>query len=244
MREYTTSEIAGMAGIHPNTVRFYEAWGLISKPARRENGYRVFTQVHIRQIQLVRTAFATEVLRNGLRKKMVAMLKAAARLDVDGALLLAQDYVAQIQSERANAQEAIAIACGILSHKPQEDGALMKRKEVSQSLGITMDALRNWEMNGLVPAKRKQNGCRVYTREDMQRLKMIRALRCANYSLEAILRMLRRLDKNPDADMRKALNVPGPGEDMISVCDTLLVSLDAAEENARKAIDMLQAMKA
>ena len=34
----------------------------------------------------------------------------------------------------------------------------MKRKEVSEYLGITMDALRNWETNGLLTVKRKQNG--------------------------------------------------------------------------------------
>ncbi len=74
----------------------------------------------------------------------------------------------------------------------------MKQKEVSEYLGITMDSLRNWEMNGLLTVKRRENGYRVYTDEDIQRLKIIRSLRCANYSLEAILRMLQQLSKNPD----------------------------------------------
>ena len=33
-----------------------------------------------------------------------------------------------------------------------------------------MDSLRNWEMNGLLTVKRKQNGYRVYTNENIQRL--------------------------------------------------------------------------
>ena len=119
----------------------------------------------------------------------------------------------------------------------------MKQKEVSEYLGITMDSLRNWEMNGLLTVKRRENGYRVYTDEDIQRLKIIRSLRCANYSLEAILRMLQQLSKNPDTDIREALNTPEQNEDIISVCDKLLASIDAAERNAEIMLKMLQKMK-
>lgn len=56
LKEYRTAEVAAIIGIHPNTVRFYEDWGLISKPERKENGYRVFTDLHIQQIRLARVA--------------------------------------------------------------------------------------------------------------------------------------------------------------------------------------------
>ena len=98
-------------------------------------------------------------------------------------------------------------------------------------------------MNGLLTVKRKDNGYRVYTDEDIQRLKIIRALRCANYSLEAILRLLQQLSKNPDIDIRTALNTPKQTEDIISVCDKLIVSLSAAEKNAVAILDMLHDMK-
>ncbi len=38
MTIYKTSEVASIIGVHPNTVRLYEEWGLISKPERLENG--------------------------------------------------------------------------------------------------------------------------------------------------------------------------------------------------------------
>ncbi|HIR49799.1 MAG TPA: MerR family transcriptional regulator, partial [Candidatus Avoscillospira avicola] len=91
--------------------------------------------------------------------------------------------------------------------------------------------------------KRKENGYRVYTDEDIKRLKVIRALRCAKYSLEAILRMLRQLSKNPDLDIKAALNTPLQSEDIISVCDRLIISLTTAEYNAKKIMEMLQEMK-
>lgn len=70
MTIYKTSEVASIIGVHPNTVRLYEEWGLISKPERLENGYRIFTDLHIRQMQLARIAFQIELLQNGLRKKI------------------------------------------------------------------------------------------------------------------------------------------------------------------------------
>ena len=75
MNRYRTSEIAKIIGIHPNTVRLYEELELIPKPDRMPNGYRVFTDLHIEQFRLARLAFQVEVLQNGLRKKIVQMIK-------------------------------------------------------------------------------------------------------------------------------------------------------------------------
>lgn len=243
MTTYKTAEVAEIIGIHPNTVRLYEKLKLIPKPERLPNGYRVFTEIHIEQCRLIRIAFQIEVLQNGLRKKMIQMVKAAAAGDFDGAILHINDYLKQIKQEYANAEEAIEIVNQLLSGGLQEHTQCLKRKEVSEALDISMDTLRNWEMNGLLAVKRKDNGYRVYTDEDIQRLKIIRSLRCANYSLEAILRLLQQISKNPHADIRIALNTPKQSDNIISVCDRLIISLSAAEQNAYQILNMLQEMK-
>ena len=51
MNIYTTSEVAKIIGIHPNTVRMYEQWGLIPPAERKPNGYRMFTEFHIEQFR-------------------------------------------------------------------------------------------------------------------------------------------------------------------------------------------------
>ena len=75
MNTYTTTEVAKIIGIHPNTVRMYEEWGLIPLAERKPNGYRVFTDFHIEQLRLARIAFQIEVLQNGLRKKVVEIIR-------------------------------------------------------------------------------------------------------------------------------------------------------------------------
>lgn len=232
-----------MIGVHPNTVRLYEKWELIPIAQRRANGYRVFTDFHIEQMKLARMAFQIEILQNGLRKKGIEIVKVSASRDFAQAIILTQEYLDLIHKEQRNAEKAIDIARQILAGEIVTDGYCLKRKEVSAYLEVSIDTLRNWELNGLLQVKRKQNGYRFYTGEDLKRLKVIRSLRCANYSLEAILRMLHALSGDPQANITQVLNTPREDTDTISACDRLLVSLQAAERNAEAMMEILLNMK-
>lgn len=244
MNTYKTTEIAHSIGIHPNTVRLYEELGLIPKPERKANGYRVFTDFHLEQLKFARTALKVEVLQNGLRKQAIDIIKTSSARNFDKAIHLTKRYYQQIKREQRNAEEAIAITEKLLSGENQElSDAILTRKETADLLQISMDALRNWEMNGLLTVKRKQNGYRVYSGEDIRRLKIIRSLRCANYSLIAILRMLNALSSDPKVDIREAIDTPEETDDIISVCDKLLTSLQCAENNARMMLIHLEEMK-
>jgi DNA-binding transcriptional MerR regulator len=244
MNTYKTSEIAHCIGIHPNTVRLYEELGLIPKPERLTNGYRIYTDLHMEQIKFARTALKVEVLQNGLRKQAINIIKISAAGNFKKAIHETERYMQQIKNEQKNAEEAIAITEKLLSGDNEDiDTDVLTRKETADYLKISMDTLRNWEMNGLLTIKRRQNGYRVYTSEDIRRLKIIRSLRCANYSLSAILRMLNTLSKNPEADIRHVIDTPKENEDIISVCDKLLSSLRYAEQNAEAMITHLEKMK-
>lgn len=245
MNNYKTIELARVNGVHPNTVRLYEKFGFISKPARQPNGYRLFTDLHMEQMKLIRMAFAVEVLQNGLRKKSIAIIKASAAEDFAEAIRIAEAYRCQIREEQQHAEEAMLLVEGLLAdYKPAEPWLALTRQETADLLDISMDALRNWEMNGLLTVKRKQNRYRVYSAEDIRRLKIIRALRSANYSLSAILRMLSGLtDSISLTDLRTTINTPRQDDDMISACDTLLTTLEAAACNADTIVAHLNRMR-
>ncbi|PKM74011.1 MAG: MerR family transcriptional regulator [Firmicutes bacterium HGW-Firmicutes-16] len=244
METFKTAQVAEIIGIHPNTVRLYEELELIPKAERRSNGYRVFTALHIEQFELARMALKVEVLQNGLRKKAIDIIKTSARCDFDGAIGLAEEYLCSIKREQKNAEEAILIAERHLAKENKETESLcLTRQEVADYLEITIDTLRNWEMNGLLTVKRRQNGYRVYTDEDVRRLKIIRSLRCANYSLSAILRLLSAVSGNPETDIRATIDTPEEDENIVSVCDRLITSLRDAEENARGMLAKLHRMK-
>lgn len=246
MNVYKTYEVAQIIGIHVNTVRLYEKSKLISKPDRLSNGYRVFTDLHIEQFRMARAVLKVEVLQNGLRKQAVDILKVSALGHFDNAKEMAECYIQQLDSEMNHAEEAIKIAHNILTGCDadiSERTLNLTRKETAELLNITIDTLRNWELNGLITVKRRQNRYRVYFYEDIQRLKIIRSLRCANYSLSAILRMLQELSHNPSADLRETINTPKANEDVITACDKLLTSLNEAKINMLYAVAQIEKMQ-
>ena len=245
MNTYSTGQIAKMAGLHPNTVRLYEEWGLIQKPERKENGYRVYTDVHVRQFVLVKKALQIEVLQAGLRKRMIRAVKLSAVYRWEEAIELVGEYIRIAKQEMEHAKEAAGL-CETLYQQPERAGVFYKRAQAAKELGLTIDTIRNWEMNGLLTVKRKENGYRVYDSSDMNRLKIIRSLRCANYSLAAILRMLNRLEsgvQKTEKDILTLLNTPEDEEDIISACDRLIDSLEKAIENAYEVILLMEEIK-
>lgn len=53
---FKIGETARRAGVHKETVRYYEKRNLIPKPARLRSGYRLFTRRHIDQIKFIKRA--------------------------------------------------------------------------------------------------------------------------------------------------------------------------------------------
>lgn len=245
-RTYTTSRIASAVGIHPNTVRLYERIGFITAPERLANGYRVFTDLHLLQVRLVRAALNVELVQNGLRREVLAIVETLPSQRYDEAISLARQRIDHLRRERRAAEDALRHVRDLLTRSDgsaRAERLMLTRKEAADQLDTTIDALRNWEMNGLLQVKRKQNGYRVYSAADLDRLAIIRALRAANYSLAAILRLLDALDRDATADIGHVLDHPDPDDDILSVCDRLLTSLDAAERNAFEMIELLERMK-
>lgn len=241
---YKTSEVAKMVGVHVNTVRLYEELELIPIVKRLPNGYRVFTDYHIEQFNLARTALKVEVLQNGLRKKIIEIVKLSAKSEFEEAINLTNDYINQVIEERSKAEEAIELSKNILlGIEVKENEIVLTRSEAADYLQVTIDTLRNWELNGLFTANRKKNGYRIYTESDLNILKIIRTLRCANYSLSSILRMLNAITKNNNIDIKEVINNPEDDEEIVTACDKLLTSLNDAEINAKIILNQLEDMK-
>ena len=241
---YTTKEVAEQAGIHPNTVRFYEEVGLLTPPKRQKNGYRAHTELQLAQCRLIRLAMQAEVLQNGLRKKAVAIVRLCAALDFDRALAAAVEYRAMIAKETAQAQCAAQAAESMLHRVTPPNARPLIRLDAAKQLGVTPDTLRNWERNGLIRIWRLQNGYRMYTAGDIERLQVIRTLRLAGYSLSSILRLMNQLDGQAAQPVEAILNIPEEGEEIVSVCDQLIVSLKKTARDAAELERMLNEIKA
>jgi DNA-binding transcriptional MerR regulator len=237
-----TSDLAKAVGVHPNTVRLYEEWGFLPPIPRSPTGYRRFTQDHLEQMRLARMAMHGPWPGSNIRKSALALVRKAASGDLGGALEQAYHHLALVQAERARAEAA----AGLLERWAQGTAAdatdePLRIGETAKLLDVTTDQLRNWERNGLIEVPRdSRNNYRLYGAAEIGRLRVIRMLLRAGYSMMAVLRMLLQIDRG--ADPRQALDTPHPDEDVHTAADRWLSSLAEQERRAQSIIAQLEKM--
>lgn len=231
-----------MIGIHSNTVRFYEDMGLIPKPERKANGYRVYTEQHLNQLQLLKIAFKAEILSANLRKEAIDIVKISASGDFDMAIQKTLSYRSHIETEIGKAQEAVRLTEEMISGNGENGiSCVLGRREAAIQIGVSFDVLRDWERNGLIDVPRHGNR-RKYGVPEMKRLKIIAVLRNANYSQSAIRRMLIKLEHG-ETDLLSAIDTPARDDNIISVADRYITSLSGALSDTVEMQRQLGAMK-
>jgi DNA-binding transcriptional MerR regulator len=238
-----TSDIAKIVGCHPNTVRIYEEWGYLPKIPRGSNNYRLYTEDHLDQMQLAWTAFSGPYPGRTIKNSAYSLVKVAATGDFGGALEMAYHHLALVRSERAQA-EAAAELLERWSYGIAADSTIgpLRIGDAARLLSVTRDMLRNWENNGLIDVPRDpRNGYRRYGADEIGRLRVIRMLVKAGYSMMAILRMLLALE-GEIYDVRKVLDTPREDEDIYSAADQWLSTLGDHEEKANLVISQLERM--
>jgi DNA-binding transcriptional MerR regulator len=242
MKYFHTSDLARSVGIHPNTVRRYVDWGLLPPVERGSNGYRRFTQKHLDCLRLARLVYSGEYPGKTIRLSGSEIIHRAVADDWGGALEHAYAHLALVQSESVQAESAVLLlerwAAGNAADATQQR---LQIGQVARLLNVTIDILRNWERNGLIHVPRDlRNQYRRYGPEEIRRLRVIRMLSRAGYSLMAILRMLIQLDKGVTTNLRQALDTPPPDEDVYIASDRWLSTLSSQEQVARRIIALIE----
>jgi len=243
-RHLRTSDIAKAVGVHPNTVRRYEEWGFLPPIPRAPNNYRQFTESHLDQMRLAKTAMRCTWMGGKIRFTAGNMAKHAATGQFNQALELALRLQSLVRAEQT---QAVAAAETLEQWAQGEWVEISKGPlqigEAATLLDVTRDMLRNWEANGLIQVPRNpHNGYRVYHSPEIGRLRVIRLLRLARYSTMSILRMLLRLDQGQREDLRQVLDTPRPDEDVFYVADHWLSALVKLEHTTSDLLAQLRLM--
>lgn len=204
-----TIDVARQTGVSVNTIHLYEALDYLPPVPRLSNGYRVFTQHHILHVQLVRYAMRCTWVGGKIRQTAFATLKIAAQGNYAEALKEATQLESLVNNEQANAEEALKVLEKWTHHNIyHESEQLYRIGEVAQRLKVTVDELRNWERNGLINVPRAENGYRIYSSPEIDRLLVIRALRRARYSTMSILQLMQHLEQGHTEQLREILDTP------------------------------------
>jgi DNA-binding transcriptional MerR regulator len=242
-RHLRTSEIARAVDCHPNTVRLYLEWGYLPPVARSPGNYRLFEQKHLDHMRLAWMTFSGQFPGTVIRRSGRALVIRAASGDLGGALEMAYSHLALVRSERAQA-EAAAELLSRWSQGTAADATIgpLRISDAARRLNVSVDMLRNWENNGLINVPRAANGYRQYGAEELGRLRVIRMLVRAGYSMMAILRMLLTFDSGDVENLRQLLDTPREDEDIYTAADQWLTTLALQEEKAGKIITQLELM--
>lgn len=238
----STTRIAQAVGCHPNTVRLYEAQGLIPPVERSPKGYRLYTPRHLEQMRFAWLALNSPFPGSKLRVSLRSLSMLAAGADVQAALQAAYVHLDLVLAELAQAEAAAdQVTRWRDGRSPEPLPQPLSIGQAAALLDASRDRLRNWEANGMLRVPRAANGFRSYGAVEIARLRIIRMLLTAGYSSMAILRMLLQLDAGHSADPRDLLNTPDPDEDIISVSDRWLTTLRDHEARARRLLALLNA---
>jgi DNA-binding transcriptional MerR regulator len=242
MKFLRTSDLARAVGVHPNTVRRYEERGLLPPVQRDRNGYRRFTQKHLDCLRVARMVYASTYAGRTIRLSGSRIIQSAVADDWGGALERSYAHLALVQSERVQAETAVMLlerwATGMAADTTEHP---MQIGQVARLLGVSIDVLRNWERNGLITIPRNpRNRYRYYGSTEISRLRVIRMLSRAGYSLMAILRMLNQLDRGIITDLRHSLDTPRPDEDVFTASDRWLSTLADQEQVALRLIALIE----
>ncbi|HLO29652.1 MAG TPA: MerR family transcriptional regulator [Anaerolineales bacterium] len=244
MEYLRTSDLARAVSVHPNTVRRYVERGFLPPVERSPSGYRRFTERHLDCLRLTRQVYCNQFPGKAIFQSGLHIIHVTVSGDLGGALELAYRHLALVRSERAQADVAAGLlerwALGALADatiQPLQIG------QVARLLGVSIDILRNWDRNGLIDIPRDPvNGYRRYGANEISRLRVIRMLSRAGYSLSAILRMLIQLDRGEKTDLRQALDTPRPDEDVYTASDRWISTLSEHEQRAHTIIALVEEM--
>ncbi|AEI45705.1 MerR family transcriptional regulator [Paenibacillus mucilaginosus] len=179
-------DLARELKLSTNTLRGYEARGLVPPAVRSPKGYRMYTEVHRAYFHCLRAmapGFGMEVTSEVLRALQAgdvdAALWAAGR--AQAALHREQLLAAETAERFASEAEAGDTQGGEHAGEPVGIG------ELSGETGVPRSALRYWEKEGLVSSLRdEENGYRKYGRSELRKVLLMRLLRSAVYSEEAV----------------------------------------------------------
>lgn len=126
-----------------------------------------------------------------------------------------------------------------MSDPATETARLHQIGEVAEDIGLSIRTIRHYHDVGLVPPSgRTSGGFRLYTDDDMERLRLIKQMKPLDFTLEEMAELLRTLDQarttnpaQPDPRLSDRLDMYADATD--NRCAKLRSQLAAGEHLAR-----------
>lgn len=233
--ELKIGRLSQLTGVKAGTIRFYEKCGFLEPAKRLPNGYRIFCGRHIFQIRVCRLVFGGFVNRR-LRKISRDVLQASRDWNLEDYRQAADRYFQAVEEDIRETKLAVDIVMDKLQ-ETREDGLLYTKRQAAALAGLTSETIRNWERNGLF-RQRDPYEKRLYSRQELNRMYVIRLLLDNGYSMMAVRSFFEEYDGGGRELAIRQLMEPGENEDLIYRADRYMETLLEAKEKARQLCTM------
>jgi DNA-binding transcriptional MerR regulator len=198
----------------------------------------MFDENHLRQMRLARVALPGPYPIKG--ETVQNLVKEYASGNLQDALNLAAEYLAGVEAELKKALQAMEVLDNWFENKPgsKERLTFETRKKVAAALGLTIDALRTWERNGLFSIPKNIEGKLQFSEWDIEKLMVIRLLRNCGYSIASLLNVFAN-EQNLMEKPSTLLSLNSDGTEFSYVTDRYIEYLVSHIQRAKKIISLL-----
>lgn len=202
-RPLRTVDVARRSGYSVQQVRDLERLGVIPPAVRERNGYRAYSERHVRALAAYRGIAAAAGPVEA--RRLLAVLHGATIAEAAAAVDAVHASLAWERDEVARAQAALRVireehAAGPRAHP----GDAMTIGELGAALGVRTSTLRFWDQEGLIrPDRVSSLGARRFPPSAVDEARIVLALRAAAYGVPAvreIMNGLRELGGTGDAE--------------------------------------------
>ena len=203
-RTLRTVDLARVAGLSTQQIRYYEADGMLPPVPRSPNGYRVYSGRHVAALRCVRSLLAA---RYG-GERTARIMRLVHNEDVDEALAMVNARHAELDRDLRQVDLTLAAIQSLPGDQltPYQPRATrpVKIGQAARDIAVEPSTLRFWESEGLLrPHRDPESGYRIYDAAQMRRLRLVALLRRANYGFDAIRSVLDELAAGkPEATLR------------------------------------------
>lgn len=194
-------DIARKLDVGTSALRHYEEWGIVPPAKRKANGYRIYTEEHEAYFQCIRAMYRGFGM--ATVRKIMPLIQ---QHQFTEALWEVNKIQAQLFQRKQQATQALEIL------KPNNmESFLSKRNkewytigEVEREIEVPASTLRHWEKEGLIiPGRDPENGYRLYSREDIRYLLIIRTIQSSVYLLDIVRDVLGKINRQSLAQARQ-----------------------------------------
>ena len=234
-KTYRIGELSRLTGVKAGTIRFYEKCGFIGPVERASNGYRIYHERNIFQLRVCRLVFGGFVNKR-LRRESLKVLDASAGWNLEAYERECANYQKAIAEDIERTRKAIAICMDQMCREEREEKEYSK-KQAAAMVGVTPEAIRNWERNGLL-------GCyepyqrRFYGQALLNRMYVIRLLLDTGYSMMSIRSFMQEYDDGQPEKAEQLLINPREREELCYRSDRYLEALLHLREKALQLREM------